>query len=168
MPIEELLVRYCTMVWHKGFRALRRDFTRDAIIDYTDAGGIRGTLPEIKAWLTTALVPFVMVQHHVTNFEIRIEGDRARSACYLFDPMGLGSPGRDTTLFWCGGRYRDELIRTSNGWRIESRVNELLYMHGAPATWGRKAEAHNFVEAPLSGGRFLRATSFLRLCGAGI
>jgi hypothetical protein len=80
----------------------------------------------------------VIVQHLVTNFEIRIDGDRAHSVCYLFNPMGLGSPGRDTTLFWCGGRYRDELVRTSDGWRIKSRVNELLYMHGAPASIGKK------------------------------
>jgi 3-phenylpropionate/cinnamic acid dioxygenase small subunit len=132
LAIEDLLVRYCTIVDTREFDRFDEIFTPDAVIDYTNAGGIRGTLAEIKAWLKVALQPFVVVQHMVSNFDIRVDGDRATATCYLFNPMGLGSPGRDATLFWCGGRYRDQLVRASSGWRIQSRTNELLYMHGAP------------------------------------
>jgi len=132
LEIEGLLVRYCTIVDTRDFERFDEIFTPDAVIDYTDAGGIRGTLPEIKAWLTKALEPFGLVQHIVSNFDIRIEGDRAQSVCYLFNPMGLGKRGGEITLFWCGGRYLDELVRSDDGWRIAKRTNELHYMHGAP------------------------------------
>ena len=143
LAIEELLVRYCTIVDTRDFARFDEVFTADAVIDYTDAGGIRGALPEIKAWLTQALAPFVIVQHVVSNFDIRIDGDRAESTCYLFNPMGLRGAettpgGAETTLFWCGGRYRDELVRVQGAWRIKSRTNELLYMHGAPAGLRKK------------------------------
>jgi 3-phenylpropionate/cinnamic acid dioxygenase small subunit len=130
--IEEILVRYCTIVDARDFQRFDEIFTPDAIIDYTASGGIKGALPEIKTWLIKVLAPFTVVLHHVTNFDIRVEGDRARSTCYLFNPMGLGQPDGTTSMFWCGGRYRDELVRTKGGWRITSRTNEMLYMHGAP------------------------------------
>ena len=132
LAIEELLVRYCTIVDTREFDRFDEIFTQDAVIDYTDSGGIRGALPEIIVWLKTVLVPFVVVQHIVSNFDIRIEGDHAQSVCYLFNPMGLGSPGGSPTMFFCGGQYRDELVRGRDGWRIKSRTNELFYMHGAP------------------------------------
>jgi len=130
--IEEILVRYCTIVDTRDFARFDEIFTRDATIDYTASGGIKGALPEIKAWLTKVLVAFSVIQHHVTNFDIRIDGDHAQSTCYLFNPMGMAAPDGTTSMFWCGGRYRDELVRTADGWRIKSRTNEMLYMHGAP------------------------------------
>jgi len=37
------------------------------------------------------------------------------------------------SMFWCGGRYIDELVRTPRGWRIRHRVDEVLYMQGLSA-----------------------------------
>jgi SnoaL-like domain len=138
MAIEQVLVRYCTIVDARDFQRFDEVFTPDAMIDYTQSGGIRGTLPEIKAWLTKVLVPFVVVQHLVTNFEIEVHGDHAHSTCYLFNPMGTAGPDGNPSIFWCGGRYRDELVRSGGGWKIRSRVNEMLYMQGAPAGIGPK------------------------------
>jgi hypothetical protein len=141
LAIQDVLVRYCTIVDGKQFESFDEIFTADAVIDYTDAGGIKGTLPEIKAWLSKALAPFVTVQHLVTNFDIRIDGDRAASTCYLFNPMGLGGADGSTSYFWCGGRYLDELVRQDGRWRIRVRTNELLYMQGAPEAVRKRARA---------------------------
>jgi hypothetical protein len=35
------------------------------------------------------------------------------------------------STFFCGGIYRDQLLRTECGWRISERVNDQLYAHGA-------------------------------------
>ena len=85
----------------------------------------------MKRWLATVLAPFRVVQHLITNVRVEIDGDRARSVCYFFNPMGL--PGRDEGVhtFFCGGIYRDRLIRTERGWRITERINDQLYAHGA-------------------------------------
>ena len=101
-------------------------------MDYTSAGGIKGSLAEVSAWLAKVLAPFTVVQHLVANFAIEIDGDRARSVCYFHNPMGLPGPDGTVSIFWCGGRYIDELVRTPEGWRICHRVDEVQYMHGLP------------------------------------
>lgn len=129
--IEQLLVRYSAVIDAKDFAALRDIFTPDAQIDYESAGGASGNLEEIITWLGQALEPFSLVQHMVSNFVIQIDGDRAKSSCYFHNPMGMPREDGKTHVFWCGGRYRDELVRTPEGWRIAARINDTLYMHGA-------------------------------------
>ena len=132
LAIEAVLVRYATLIDTKQFDGLREVFSADAVVDYTSAGGIKGSLAEVSTWLATVLAPFTVVQHLVANFAIEIDGDRARSVCYFHNPMGLPGPDGTVSIFWCGGRYIDELVRTPEGWRICHRVDEVQYMHGLP------------------------------------
>lgn len=131
VEIEDLLTRYCAAIDAKQFDRLDAVFTEDAIIDYTRSGGIRDVFPAVKRWLEKALAPFQVVQHLVTNVRVEIDGDRARSVCYFFNPMGLPQPGGGVNTFFCGGIYRDQLLRTEQGWRIRERVNDQLYAFGA-------------------------------------
>ena len=129
--IEQVLVRYSTLIDTKQFGRLATDvFTADAVVDYTKApGGIAGSVAEVTAWLTKVLAPFSVLQHMLGNFDITVEGDRASSICYFHNPMGMPT-GAGTSVFWCGGRYVDELVRTPQGWRIRHRIDEVLYMQG--------------------------------------
>ena len=131
LEIEDLMNRYCAAIDAKNFDLLDEVFTADATIDYTRSGGIRDRYPEVKRWLAKALAPFRVVQHLVTNVRVEIDGDRARSVCYFFNPMGLPRQEGGVGTFFCGGIYRDQLLRTERGWRIVERVNEQLYAHGA-------------------------------------
>jgi 3-phenylpropionate/cinnamic acid dioxygenase small subunit len=131
LDIEDLLTRYCAAIDAKDFDLLDEVFTADATIDYTRSGGIRDAYPAVKSWLTTVLAPFRVVQHLITNVRVEIDGDRARSVCYFFNPMGLPRKDEGVHTFFCGGIYRDQLIRTERGWRITERVNDQLYAHGA-------------------------------------
>jgi len=130
LEIEDLLNRYCAAIDAKNFDLLDEVFTADATIDYTRSGGIRDRYPEVKRWLAKALAPFRVVQHLVTNVRVEIDGDRARSVCYFFNPMGLPRQEGGVSTFFCGGIYRDQLLRTESGWRIVERINEQLYAHG--------------------------------------
>ena len=67
----------------------------------------------------------------VTNVRVEIDGDRARSVCYFLNPMGLPQKDGGVNTFFCGGIYRDRLLRTERGWRITERINEQLYAYGA-------------------------------------
>ena len=67
----------------------------------------------------------------MTNVRVEIDGDRARSVCYFFNPMGLPQQDGGVSTFFCGGIYRDQLLRTERGWRITERVNDQLYAFGA-------------------------------------
>jgi len=131
LEIEDLLTRYCAAIDAKDFDRLDEVFTADATIDYTRSGGIRGEYPAVKSWLAKALAPFRVVQHLVTNVRVDLDGDRARSVCYFFNPMGLPRQDGGVNTFFCGGIYRDQLLRTERGWRISERINDQLYAHGA-------------------------------------
>ena len=55
-------------------------------------------------------------RHVVTNHQIKVSGNKATMLCYLtvFDRKQLGVTG--TAVF------RDELIRTGDGWRFSKRT----------------------------------------------
>lgn len=131
IEVEELLTLYCTAIDGRRFELLDRVFLPDAVIDYTASGGIRGPLPQVREWLAKALEPFVLVQHLVSNFVIETSDDYGTSTCSFFNPMGLPLPEGGLHTFFCGGFYRDRLLRTPAGWRIRERVTDQRYLHGS-------------------------------------
>jgi len=123
IEIDDLLTRYATALDAKDWDAWASCFTPDAVIDYTAAGGVKGTLPEVRQWLTTVMAGFPMTQHLVTNRAVHITGDAATCRSCLFNPMGV--PDNDSMMiFFEGGYYRDRLVRTADGWRIAERTEE--------------------------------------------
>lgn len=131
IEVEDLLTLYCTVIDSRRFDLLDRVFTPDAVIDYTRSGGIRGALPQVQGWLEKALAPFVVVQHLVSNFVVETEDDHGKSVCSFFNPMGLPQSDGGVHTFFCGGYYRDVLLRTPAGWRIRERVNDQRFLHGS-------------------------------------
>ncbi len=126
IEIDDLLTRYASALDAKDWDRFSTCFTADAHIDYTGAGGIKGSLDEVRQWLAQVMARFPMTQHLVTNREVRIDGDRATCRSYLFNPMGVAD-GDDLVLFFDGGTYRDQLVRTADGWRIAERIEEPTY-----------------------------------------
>ena len=87
--IQQLITDYSTAIDTRRFDDLDAVFTEDAYIDYTALGGIKGSYPEVKAWLAEVLPNFPMYAHMLGNFSVRIEGNRgSRQIC--FNPMVLG------------------------------------------------------------------------------
>ncbi len=123
IEIDDLLTRYATALDAKDWDVWASCFTPDAFLDYTAAGGVKGTLPEVRQWLTTVLAGFPMTQHLVTNRAVCIAGDTATCRSCLFNPMGLPD-GDGLMVFFEGGYYRDKLVRTGGGWRIAERIEE--------------------------------------------
>jgi 3-phenylpropionate/cinnamic acid dioxygenase small subunit len=127
LEIDDLLTRYATAVDNKDWDLFRTCFTPDAFIDYTAAGGIKGKLPEIAAWLAEVLPAFPMTQHIVANRDVVVDGDTATSRSCFFNPMGLAAGKEEMQLFFDGGYYNDKLVRTADGWRIAERIEETAY-----------------------------------------
>ena len=130
LAIDDQLTRYSRAIDTGEWDLLDAIFTPDALLDYTSSGGMRGTFPEIKAWLATALPVFAMRQHFVTNREITITGDTATSHSYLYNPMGVRRTDGGLDLFFTGAIYRDHWTRTRDGWRITERVLQELWRYG--------------------------------------
>jgi ketosteroid isomerase-like protein len=131
--IQDLLVGYCYAVDDRDFDALDAYFTADAVIDYSEMVGVKGTLPEIKAFLAASLAPVTMFQHAVMTTQYKFDGDSAETRTVCFNPMvAPGDDGQPQTLFF-GLWYIHEFRRTADGWRIASLREKKCYDHNLPA-----------------------------------
>lgn len=125
--IDDLLIRYATAVDTKDWDLYETCFTEDAFIDYESAGGIKGKLPEVRTWLEKTLVMFPMTQHVVCNRVVNLDGNKATARSVFYNPMGLPQGDSRQILFFDGGYYNDQLVKTKTGWRISERIEESSY-----------------------------------------
>ena len=133
LEIQDLFARYSFAIDERDWNALDSVFTPDARIDYTESGGAKGSVCEIKAWLPRALERFPAFQHMVATTKLTLQGDSATSRTILLNPMvHRDAEGADHTFF-IGLWYRDKLVRTMEGWRIAERYEEIGWTHNVPS-----------------------------------
>lgn len=130
LAIDGVLSCYAWAVDSKDWDLLATVFTDDAVVDYSDTNGPKGSASELIAWLRETLAPFSMTQHLVTNRDVRIEGGEATARSMFFNPMGVAGAERALGLMLCGGTYEDRLRRTPDGWRICERVHRMTWIVG--------------------------------------
>jgi hypothetical protein len=126
LEIQDLIARYSVAVDTGDWDALDGIFAADATIDYTEMGGIKGNRAEIKAYLSDALKVFSRTQHMMGLPLITLEGDRAHTVVSAHNPMVIKTEG-DPLMMFCGLWYHEDLIRTDEGWRIQSLREEKCY-----------------------------------------
>jgi 3-phenylpropionate/cinnamic acid dioxygenase small subunit len=132
--IADLLTRYAKAVDRKDWDLYRMVFTADATIDYTSAGGIAGDLETQVKWLEEALAQFPATQHLIANIDISFgDVDSATVEAMFHNPMIVS----DSSSFVTGGWYHHDLVRTEQGWRSRSLVEESAYFSGMPANLDR-------------------------------
>jgi hypothetical protein len=51
----------------------------------------------------------------------------------VFNPMGTDKEGGGHKLFFVGGWYEDELVRTDDGWRIAKRYERKAFLESMPS-----------------------------------
>jgi hypothetical protein len=130
LAIDDLLTRYTMAVDDGAWDQLDTVFTPDAVIDYTSAGGIRGTREEIKAWLAKVLTIFPVRQHMIANKRVVIDGDTATVRAYFYNPMMLEVPDGPPRPAPGGGYYNHRLVRTPDGWRSVELIEEEIWRTG--------------------------------------
>lgn len=107
-----------------------RIFTEDCDADYgatshwTDRGRFKtdfGSFHEL----------FDATQHVMTNHLVTVEGDRA--SAHTYGSWRLIRHAAGDPPVWDGtGYYDDELVRTTQGWRIARRVCRVVFWTGNP------------------------------------
>jgi hypothetical protein len=122
-------------------------FLPDGLIDYTRAGGIKGTPAEVAAWMVGAMATFAFCLHTTATHEIRFIGsDTAVGRVHVFNRNGVEWKGQHE-LFDVGARYEDAYVRLGDTWRMTSRIEHTIYMTG-----GAFADMiRNMVNDPSSG-----------------
>jgi len=133
LEIEDLLARYSHAIDDRDWDRLDDVFTPDAVIDYSETGGAKGSVAQIKAWLPVAMERFPRYQHMIATSRLDLEGDTARCRTILFNPMVHRAGDGTEQVFFIGLWYRDKLVRTEKGWRIVERYEEMSYAHNVPA-----------------------------------
>lgn len=133
LEIQDLFARYSFAIDEREWDRLDHVFTPDALIDYSETGGAKGTFAQIKAWLPGALARFPVFQHMVATTRLDLDGDTATSRTILFNPMVHRDAAGGEQVFFIGLWYRDRLVRTAEGWRIAERYEEMAYSHNVPA-----------------------------------
>lgn len=126
--IIDLLVRYTMAVDTKNWAQVEQCFTPDAVADYGEEFGYYEGYPAIEAVLKSYHLLDVS-QHILSNFLVEINGDSARSKCYLHaQHYMVGAEGGDT--YTIGGIYDDEMVRSDDGWRIKKRTLTVTWVDG--------------------------------------
>lgn len=138
--IEEVLHRYTRSVDTAEWDRFDTVFTADAQIDYTESGGIAGSVEEVKAWLGETLYAFFSRTMHTLG-QVVIEyaeppapgevPERAEVTAYFDNPMVLRTPeGEPEQIVEVGGFYLHSMVRTPEGWRSEKLHEQLVWKRG--------------------------------------
>lgn len=125
LEIQHLLARYSHAIDRRDWDGLDPLFTEDAVIDYTQMGGIRGPLAEQKDFLRRTMHAFAGFQHLTATSLVELDGDTATARTICFNPMVVD----EQHVFFCGLWYVDALVRTAEGWRIAERREERSWFH---------------------------------------
>jgi 3-phenylpropionate/cinnamic acid dioxygenase small subunit len=124
LDIQRVLTDYAYGCDNRDWALLKSVFTEDAYLDYTSTQGPAGSRDEVVAWLEQSLSQ-VMIQHVVSNFQIDLDGDRAKVRAMFYTAVRL--PGQDEMLL-TGGYYDEELARTVDGWKIQRLYEDNRWM----------------------------------------
>ncbi len=130
MAITDLTISYTWALDQHEFERLREVFLPDATFNV--AGVPLSGIDAIIEKVSGSLSPLDDSQHIISNHQIRIDGDTATSRCYLqAQHVRNAADGGPNYIF--AGRYEDELVRTSDGWRIAKRSLVHMWTEGNPA-----------------------------------
>ena len=115
--ISDLLVRYATGIDRRDWPLFRTVFTEDCELDY----GVIGTWKGVDAVTdfmekTHELAGHTL--HRLSNQVIEVDGDKALARTYVDALIMVGDDGAGVNGV---GFYDDEIVRTSDGWRISRR-----------------------------------------------
>jgi len=124
--IRAVLTLYAKSLDRRDFGAMRRVFTPDATGNYHAAGSYQGA-DVLSAFFEGVLSQCGPTQHLLGSMDVRVQGDTATASTYL-QAIHIGSkPGFEGQRLTVWGEYRDQLVRTAEGWRIRHR--ELAPIH---------------------------------------
>jgi hypothetical protein len=133
IEIQDVLTRYTRAIDEGRWDGLDTVFTPDAQIDYTESGGIAGSYPEAKKWLSETLPAFFSATLHTigqVSVEYDDSGDEATVVAYFDNPMYLRSDDDQPKVVEVGGKYHHTMVRTADGWRSRKLHEEMVWKRG--------------------------------------
>jgi len=130
--IAEVLIRYATGIDSKDWTLFRSCWTDDIDVDYGDLGHFEtaDALTDLMTRIHDGMGP---TYHRISNLAILVDGNRATARSYVHALL-MAIPGDSSSWVDALGHYDDELVRTTDGWRIDKRTTHIArVLSGADA-----------------------------------
>lgn len=118
LAIQSLLARYAFGWDSRDYELVASLFCEDAVIDYDSLPPITNGFAGFLEISSGVLAHLVSTQHFIANIDVVVDGDRATSTAYV-QATHVAEDGRK---FVGAGRYDDQLVRTTEGWKINART----------------------------------------------
>lgn len=127
--IAEVLIRYATGIDFKDWTLFRTCWADEVDIDYGDLG----TFTDPDAF--TSLMEQIhggmgQTYHRLSNIVVDVDADRATARSYVRAVL-QAVPDDGGSWIDALGHYDDELVRTSEGWRIAKRTTNIARVMSA-------------------------------------
>ena len=140
--IVDVMNQYTTALDTRNWELLEATMTPDGQADFGNLAGV-GILDSPQALVELcrkSLQDLRATQHLQGNYEVKVDGDTAQASCYLqANHFADGLPGGDEFVVWA--KYRDDFVRTENGWRIKKRYLDTIHAGGNMNLFAEAAEA---------------------------
>jgi hypothetical protein len=141
MDITDVLYRYASTIDSFDHAGLRRLLADDLWAQYGNAEPVSGG-DAVAGWIGEATATVVWQHHLLSVYHVAIDGDRASALVYHTSHQVFEDAPETAKLLV--GRYRNELRREDDGWKISRLALEIL--------WGEeKTDAAGYLA--LIGGR---------------
>jgi 3-phenylpropionate/cinnamic acid dioxygenase small subunit len=127
--IADVLVRYATGIDRRDWPQFRTCFTDNCHADYGDVGVWDG-VDAITQFMIDTHAGMGHTLHRITNVAVEVDGDEATARSYV-DALLLVD---GQTAINAAGFYDDELVRTTEGWRIARRRFTTVRVVAAPVS----------------------------------
>ncbi len=116
--IVDVLVRYATGIDRRDWPLFRTVFTDDCVLDYGEIGTWNG-VDAVTEFMDQSHAMAGHTMHRLSNHAITVDGDTAVARTYI---DGLIMAQDNNSGVNAIGFYDDELVRTTDGWRIARRT----------------------------------------------
>ena len=128
--ITQLINLYGFAVDSQRWDFFDRIFTEDVEAHFSEPAQWRD-LATFKRDFAAFHAPFDNTQHCMMNHLVHVEGDKAHA--FTYGTWRLVRKAVDGNPLWDGsGWYDDELVKTSEGWRIKKRTCRVVWWVGNP------------------------------------
>jgi 3-phenylpropionate/cinnamic acid dioxygenase small subunit len=112
--IAELIVRYNWAIDHNDFQGWAACFAPEGVFDgMIGRYAAHGELGRFAADVTKLTATTPNLRHYVTNIETEVEGDHARSRCFL---LMTSTTKENGTKIVIAGEYTDKLVKRNERW----------------------------------------------------
>ncbi len=116
--ISELIYQYCNAADRHDHALMRSLYHEDAIDDH--GSFFNGLAMDFIDQLPAIQEPMLILQHNITNLQIRLDGDYAEAEVYViaFHQVKTDEGAQDLII---GGRYFDKYERRDGRWKFSHK-----------------------------------------------